>query len=132
MVIPIILSIVSLIGLADSAYILRHTLADKKLHCPFTGRCDKVIRSRYSRTFWIRNEWLGVIYYLLVFFGALFSFAFPSLLLLLTYLASIAVVLSFYLLYVQAAVIKHYCSWCVVAVSANIIIFFLLALNARS
>ena len=114
-----LVSILALIGLANALYLYwQHTQVPKgrKMFCVIGGDCQAVVESKYGKSFGVKNELWGSLYYLsLILFH-------PYTLLLLS-LSFIAALFSLYLLFLQAVVLKKYCSWCLLAIFINLAIF---------
>ena len=55
----------TLIGIADAAYVARGNYTGALLWCPILDGCNTVISSPYSRVFGVPMSYFGFIYYLL-------------------------------------------------------------------
>ena len=125
----LILGILTLLGLADAAYLSAHALASTPLVCDIQGLsdCNVVAGSPYSR-------FLGIplAVYGLAFYGsALVLIAYlryrPSRLIthaLLT-VASLGAAASLYFLYLQIWVIKALCVYCLASAVVSLLLFAL-------
>lgn len=128
----------SLAGFLIALYIL---LQKRKLHpvvCPMKGNCDAVVKSEYSKFFHIPVEYLGIAYYLLIFFSYLFLFVIPSFNQqhpLFTFsvlsLSLVAFLFSIYLTFIQAFLIRQFCTWCLLSAFLCVTIF-IAAINGSS
>ncbi len=122
--------VLSLLGFLLSAYIWRTKIGNKKLICFIGESCDTVVRGRFSETFGIPNEILGVVYYGTIaaaygiphFFLAAPSHVFDTLLFILTGLAAL---FALYLVFLQLSVLKDWCVWCLASSLISIVIFLL-------
>jgi uncharacterized membrane protein len=125
-----IIYILDILGISNTLYLLwqHHQLNthNKPMVCPLRGSCEAVTQSKYSRFFGIRNEYLGILFYITVFFciyllnnPAYLELAHSTLLLLRILVAS-ATLFSVYLLYVQLSILKKVCTWCVISSILNI------------
>ncbi len=122
--------ILSFLGLLN-AYFLhwqykREVKEGKKMFCFMGEDCSKVVGSKYGNHFGIKNEIYGIAYYISVFvFSILVQNFGPTRILsqIMLVAVSSATLFSFYLLYLQAKVIKTFCSWCLIAIFINIAIF---------
>lgn len=128
------------LGLADSGYLLWKLFGPRSgpLVCPFKQACDAVLASRYGRMLGIRNELIGLAYYLLVL--ALLALAMAGAPLpvavlgtenplRLAFLISIpAFAASLILTGIQHFVLKNYCSYCLFANLLNTVLFVGLAI----
>lgn len=131
---PILL--LSVVGLIN-AYFLhwqykRFLKTKQKMYCLIGEDCTKVVSSRYGTTLGIKNEVTGMLYYAFLSLSALVTIINPemtSVLYMPMFLASLlAALFSFYLLYVQTKILKIFCSWCLIAIGLNTVIF-LVVLN---
>ena len=121
-------------GFFLSLYIHHQKRTQQKLVCLLGRDCEAVVNSEWGKMFGIPNEVLGMLYYLfitggtaLIFFDIEFSifFSLPVLLL----LASGAVMLvSVFLVGVQAFVLKDWCDLCLTSTGINIAIFVIEAM----
>ncbi len=127
----VIIAFLSLAGFAITYYMYETTRVHKKMICPLGHDCMEVVESKYGKLFYFRNEAWGILGYLVMFFSAILaevttgdsSFLF-NLILLLTVIP--AAVMSLMLTFVQFAVLKKYCFWCMVANLINFVMFALL------
>jgi len=108
---------------------LRFKREKKPMFCLIGKDCAGVIDSRFGTTAGLKNEIMGMIYYSLLLLGLLLSnFFATNLVNIVIFLATlVAAIFSLYLLYVQTLILKKICSWCLIAIALNIIIFVLAA-----
>ncbi len=113
-----ILYVFSIIGILDTLYLLYHKIRGTDVACPFFPKewCQKVQYSTYSKTFGVPNSVLGLIMYVLIFAltwnyvgGALALWPYIKI------LVSIGLAFSLYFLYIQAFVLRAFCTWCMVS-----------------
>ena len=57
----------TLIGIADAAYVARGSYTGAPLWCPILDGCNTVMSSPYSRIFGVPMSYFGFIYYLFMF-----------------------------------------------------------------
>ena len=122
----------AIIGIADAGYLVWKHYSHKAgpLVCPLDHDCSKVTESKWSTIFWVRNEILGLLFYvsmlvagLIIFFKPEFSlFSFP-LLLLIKIAAGIGLMFSLFLLLVQIYKIKDYCFYCMLSALITLLLF---------
>lgn len=120
------LMVLALIGIIDSGYIYWHHIRKKPLECPINeSDCNAVVESRFGRIFGIKNEFLGMIFYLFILIGAFVSFYNNVLIVnyLMIVVSSIAFAFSFYFVYVQKYILKRYCFYCLISAIVNLFIF---------
>jgi len=124
--------VVSLLGLGGfllAFNIFRKKRSSKKLVCPIGHDCDPVIYSPYSKFFGIPLEYLGMAYYFLVTAGY-FAYALglsilPKFSLWLVVLTAFGFLFSIYLTFIQAVVLKKWCTWCLISASICTTVFLI-------
>lgn len=124
----LIIIIAGLIGLVISLYIHYKKSAHKVLVCPIGSTCDTVVHSEYSRFFGIPLEYLGIAYYFLIVVGYATFLTFPELKIswmnVFTLTTSTAALLfSLYLTFIQAFILRQWCTWCLFSATMCGIIF---------
>lgn len=130
----IIILFLSILGFLNAYYLYwqhkREVQTGQKMFCLIGGDCGAVVGSKYGRTFGIKNEKTGMVYYFLLGIYALIAILFPSIAQNFTNFVKIAVslalVFSFYLLFMQVIVLRKLCSWCLIAIAINILIPYLM------
>lgn len=119
----------TLIGIADAAYVARGSYAGAPLWCPILDGCNTVINSPYSRVFGVPMSYFGFIYYLSMF-GLAARLAYEpepnSLSFRVVLYAALGAVSSVYFIYLQVSFIRAICSYCIISA----IVSFLLLLAA--
>ena len=126
----IVISLLGVCGFMVAKYIRYHKLTGSPLACPVKFDCNTVVNSDYSKFFGIPVEILGMVYYSLISISYLFliflSGVLPNILIgFLIIVSHIALLFSFYLIYVQIFVLKKGCSWCFVSAIISTCIFIL-------
>ena len=127
-----IILLLSIIGFLNAFYLnwqhRREVKTGQKMYCLIGGDCGEVVGSKYGKTFGIKNELIGMVYYALLgaytlvgMFAQIANFE-----ILVKIIAALAAIFSFYLLYIQTIVLKKFCSWCLIAIAINLLIFYLL------
>jgi uncharacterized membrane protein len=114
----IILYICGLIGVADTLYLIYHKLRGTDVYCLFFPKewCRKVQYSKQSKTFGIPNSYLGFLMYVLILlltFGHSSGWGVPFWLL--QFIIGFGFVFSMYFTFVQAFILRAFCTWCVVS-----------------
>lgn len=120
----IILSVLILLGLADSVFLTYEHYALTNIGCPVSPwiNCLAVTTSKYSEILGIPLAVMGIIYYLFMIFF-LYKGRNEKMFrhfLLLT--SSIGVLFSIYLIFVQAALIKVFCFYCLLSAAISFLI----------
>jgi uncharacterized membrane protein len=125
---------ISLIGIGVSAYIWHKKRTVVPFLCPLNSDCTKVLTSRWSSTFGIPNEFLGIVGFLgfatgalLLLFGVEAVWMIPVLLIL-KLMAWGALVFTLFLVYLQLWVIREWCFWCLVTAACTLSIDAILLL----
>jgi uncharacterized membrane protein len=104
------------LGLIDSAYLGINSLQGFVVPCGVTGGCEEVLNSSYSHLFGLSISWFGFCFYGLVAASALLSvFGFPGSLRVSMAASVLAFIVTLYLLYVQAFVLKAFCQYCLLS-----------------
>ena len=121
-----ILYIFSAIGLIDTAYLIYHKVKGTDVACVGFPKawCRKVQYSPYSKTFGIPNSVAGFGMYavILVLTGLYVTGSVPFWPI--RAIVTFGFLFSMYFTYIQAFVLRAFCTWCVVS-TVNFIIMFL-------
>ncbi|MFB6212723.1 MAG: vitamin K epoxide reductase family protein [Candidatus Magasanikbacteria bacterium] len=124
----ILVLILSFSGFLLSIYINQKKRGEDKLVCPVGASCKPVIKSKYSKFFGVNLEIWGILYYFSIFVYYSISFAFldfPLQLDLFVFgLTFASFLFSLYLTFIQAFVLKEWCSWCLCSAFCSTMIFF--------
>jgi uncharacterized membrane protein len=117
----------TVVGLGVSFHIYRKKRQKSKLFCPLRTQCDEVVNSPHANTIGISNEVLGILYYVVV--GAALSillicpsFYTPTLFALLKTIVTLGFLFSLYLIFLQAFVLRAWCTWCLLSAFANVVL----------
>ncbi len=106
----------SLAGIADSLYLAQHALTNTALSCGIEAisGCNTVAQSQYSQFFGIPLGVYGVIFYTLVFFGAIIArrSSTKRIIQALFGLGVIGMLFSLYSVWLQLFVINAICIYC--------------------
>jgi len=121
----ILIFIFSGIGILDTLYLSYHAIKKTSVACWFFPKewCFKVQFSPQSKTFGIPNAFLGLAMYVSIFvFATLFTrervSCFP-----ISVFVTIGFLFSMYFTYVQARVLRAFCTWYVLS-AINFIVLF--------
>ena len=114
-------------GIVNAGYLLVKHYQKKPLVCPLNHDCSKVTESKWGKIFFIRNEVLGLLFFLFLFASILTLIFNPELSILRT-LILIAVffglLFSIFLVLLQKYVIKDYCFYCLISAIITLLMFF--------
>ncbi|MEK6872903.1 MAG: vitamin K epoxide reductase family protein [Nanoarchaeota archaeon] len=118
-----LLIIFAVLGIINTCYLILNRIKKKSLICPINGDCNKVVKSKYSHIFYVYNDNLGFIYYLLVLITAIFLFSSKNTLFFMKIISGIALLVSIFLFFIQARVLKSHCFYCSLSNLLNLAIF---------
>ena len=68
------LIVLGLLGIVDASYIIWKSRKKQPLVCPIGGDCNTVLNSKWNKIFFIRNDVLGLLFYISVIIGAFLLF----------------------------------------------------------
>ncbi|MBI5421003.1 MAG: hypothetical protein HZA35_01685 [Parcubacteria group bacterium] len=114
----VLLLVFSGIGIANTSYLAYHAITKTDVACIFFPKewCRKVQYSKQSKTFGISNSYLGLVMYLSIFgltIGYVYGFAIPFWWI--QCVVGFGFLFSMYFTFVQAFVLRAFCTWCVVS-----------------
>ena len=112
-----IILIFAIIGLLDTLYLISVKLRKTEVKCLFFPNewCHKVQHSKYSKTFGIPNSIAGFGMYVLILVLLWLFMAGTLPLWPLQALVAFGFLFSLYFLYIQAFVLRAFCTWCVLS-----------------
>ncbi len=112
-----LITIIAIVGILDTIYLISRKLQGKRVHCPFFPQkwCDKVQKSKQSKTFGVPNSVWGFIIYTTIFTLSLVQSSGTNVLWPLTGVIALGTAFSLYFLYIQAFVLRAFCTWCVLS-----------------
>lgn len=122
------ITILASFGILITGYIAICRAKNKRIVCPINSEsCNEVIESEWSSLLGIRNEIIGLIYYILLISGVvLTNSGYFSTITIIKVASTIATLCSIFLVMVQTRIIKKFCSYCFLTAVINTIIFMLL------
>jgi uncharacterized membrane protein len=119
--------VLTLIGIADAAYVAHGNYTGEQLWCPILDGCNTVINSPYSRVFGTPMSYFGFIYYLFMF-GLAARLAYEpfssSLRFRAILYAALGAISSVYFLYLQLGYIREVCSYCLISAVTSFLLLF--------
>lgn len=122
----ILLLVLSLLGIVNSGYLAWKHYRKQPLVCPLKEKCELVTESKWSHIFGVRNEVLGVLYYIFAFLFVIYVFFFnPGMKILFIIGTGGALLFSAFLVFLQSYVIKSYCFYCIISAILSLLIFAL-------
>ena len=114
-------------GIADAGYLAYKHRQKKPLACPLDHDCSHVTESKWAAIFGVRNDILGLLYYVGMLGGILLMLTVPVyagiLRTLLMVGASLGLIFSAFLTVIQFTTIKDYCFYCLISAGLNLLLF---------
>jgi len=113
----LLIFIFSIIGILDTLYLIYHGIKKTDVKCLFFPKewCRTVQYSKYSKTMGIPNSQLGFVMYVVIL---ALAYCFVQGLVPILWLQGVIAfgfLFSVYFLYIQAFVLRAYCTWCVIS-----------------
>ncbi len=116
-------------GLINASYLTVKHYQKKPLVCPINHDCSTVTESKWSHIFYIRNEFLGILFFLSILASILITIFSTSTIFISTIsyftpiLTGIGLLFSSFLLLIQAFAIKKYCFYCILSAIITLLLF---------
>lgn len=119
--------ILAILGALDSMYTALQQQFPKLFEFCFTKDfkrvgCYEVLHSKYASIFYVPNSWLGIVSYTAI---AIIYSSFPEYIGIGKAIISLGLVFGWYLIYVQAFVLKKFCIFCLTSTTLLTIITIL-------
>ncbi len=125
----LISALLSLIGLADALYLTVQHLTGQSLRCTIISGCSEVLSSPYAQIGSIPLAAVGATAYFTVFsLSILAAFGYRFARPLLMALVAVMFLMTLWLLYLQAFVIRHFCQYCLLSAAVTIVLTALLVI----
>src|SRR6476660_3369620 len=116
----LIAALVSLIGLGDAIYLTVEHITGASLRCTIISGCSEVLSSPYAQVGPVPLAAVGAAAYFVVFsLAILAAFGYPLVKLLLKILIALMFLMTLWLLYLQAFVIRHFCQYCLLSAAVT-------------
>ena len=128
-------AVLSLIGLADALYLTIQHVTGQTLQCTIISGCSEVLSSRYAEVAGVPLAAIGAAAYFSVFsLATLAAFGYRIAGTLLTLLVAGMFLVSLWLIYLQAFVIRQFCQYCLLsaAITVGLLVTALMARRFRS
>jgi len=119
----------NVLGIIITGYMMISHYMKKQLVCLIGDACNDVAKSKWATIFYVRNEFLGFIFYNFLLIGlialkfSLFNPLWVSLVLLIG--VSIGALFSLFLTGIQFFILKKYCLYCLISAMINVSIFMI-------
>lgn len=117
-----------ILGFLLALWIRHKKQKQEPMVCPFHGECGQVVNSKYSKFWGIDLTYLGIGYYVFIVLAytvmALWhSIVVPEVVFVVLAVTTVAFLFSLYLTGIQAFVLKHWCTWCLMSMTLCTLIF---------
>ena len=126
---------ISSIGISEAIFLVRKRIASEAPVCPIGGDCETVLTSKYNSIFFIHNDILGLLTYIIISIIAAFLVIgvppIPLWSLIIKILVGIASIMSFVFTYLQWRVIRAWCFWCLMSASTIWIMAIIILTSAN-
>jgi len=125
-------ALLSLLGLADALYLTIKHVSGQNVPCSVTGGCEEVLTSQYAVVAGIPLALVGAAAYFSVFsLSTLSVFGYDIAPKLLRPLVATMVLVSLWLIYLQAFVIRAFCQFCLLSAAITIVLTIVVFLARR-
>src|SRR4029453_11341933 len=125
-------AIVSLIGLADATYLAIEHITGQSVRCTIIAGCSEVLSSRYAAIGGVPLAMIGAAAYFTVFsLATLAAFGYRFAGRVLNLVVAMMVLVSLWLIYLQAFVIQSFCQYCLLSAAVTFVLALLLVLRWR-
>ena len=120
-------ALVALAGMADAAYLTVEHLAGNSVRCMVVSGCDEVLQSSYATVAGgVPVAAVGLAAYFTVFsLATLAAFGYEGARKLLTPLVAVMFFATLWFLYLQAFVIKAFCTYCLISATVTTVLTLL-------
>src|SRR5688500_17741275 len=109
-------ALLALVGLTDAVYLTLQHIAGQSVPCSVTGGCEEVLSSSYAVVAGIPLAAIGGAAYFSVFsLATLAAFGYQFAKTLLILLVAAMFLVSLWLVYLQAFVIREFCQYCLLS-----------------
>src|SRR5262245_35277527 len=117
----VITSLLALVGLADSIYLTVEHVTGRSVRCTIIAGCSEVLSSSYAVVGGVPLALIGAAAYFSVFSLAILAvFGYRAAAWALTPLVALMFIVSLWLIYLQAFVIRAFCQFCLLSAAITI------------
>ena len=118
------IALLSLVGLGDALYLTVEHMTGQTVRCTIVAGCSEVLSSSYAVVAGIPLAAVGAAAYFSVFSLAILAiFGYRVARKLLVPLTGLMVLISLWLIYLQAFVIRAFCQFCLLSAAITIVLF---------
>ena len=127
---PLVASLVALVGLADAGYLTIKHLTDEPVPCTIVSGCETVLTSQYAEIGDIPLAAFGAIAYFIAFaLAILAAFGNRTMWTLFGVQVGLMSIFTIWLLYLQAYVIGAFCQFCLLSAVTTFTMLILFAVS---
>jgi uncharacterized membrane protein len=127
---PLTAALVALVGLADAIYLTVKHLSGAGVQCTIVHGCEQVLNSEYAKIGDVPLALLGAIAYFTVFsLATLAAFGNNRAWQISSVIIAIMSFFTFWLLYLQAYVIKAFCQFCLLSAAVTFTLLIIVILS---
>jgi uncharacterized membrane protein len=125
-------AVISLLGLADATYLTIEHVTGQSVRCTIIAGCSEVLSSKYAVVGGMPLAMVGAAAYFSVFsLATLAAFGYRFAGTLLNLLVAAMVLVSLWLVYLQAFVIRSFCQYCLFSAAITFVLAVLLMIRWR-
>lgn len=125
-------ALLSLLGLADAVYLTIEHVTGQSVRCTIIAGCSEVLSSSYAVVAGIPLASIGAAAYFSVFsLATLAAFGYRTAATLLTPLIVVMFLVSLWLIYLQAFVIRAFCQFCLFSAAITIVLLAVVLMARR-
>ena len=126
-------AIVSLIGLVDAIYLTVEHVSGRSVRCTLVSGCSEVLSSPYATFRGYPLALIGTVAYFTVFsLATLAAFGYRTAGKLLLFVVTGMFLVTLWLVYLQAFVIKAFCQFCLLSALVTLVLTALVVVSTRS
>lgn len=123
---PLLAAVVALIGLGDSIYLTIHHYTGEKVPCSIVEGCEQVLTSSYAEIAGIPLAIFGAAAYFAAFsLAILAAFGNRQMWTLFGIQATLMLLFTAWLVYLQAFVIEAFCQFCLLSAGTTLVLFII-------
>ena len=125
-------AVISLLGLADATYLTIEHVTGQSVRCTIIAGCSEVLSSKYAVVGGFPLAMIGAAAYFSVFsLATLAAFGYRFARTLLNFLVAAMLLVSLWLVYLQAFVIRSFCQYCLFSAAITFVLAILLLIRWR-
>jgi len=128
----VIAALLSLLGIADALYLTIEHVTGQSVQCTIISGCSEVLSSRYAVVAGVPLASIGAAAYFTVFsLATLAAFGYRFAATLLTPLVVAMFLVSLWLIYLQAFVIREFCQYCLFSAAVTVMLLVVVLIGLR-